>query len=241
MGGEAVQRVEPQMLLDTWAGPMRWPFPIRLVTEMIVRTVNILPTALSLDDHVWDPREGVAAWVPIVALSRNGGFVEVTLECDPEPLRLPARSPIQVHRHVEPTRFGDDDAPGQPEVAGEVTDDLAQLYVGDLSALREAARAHRARVAAQPSAETPATAALRPLVSMYGGDLELVLEAIAGVAPDEVLTAARKAAMSLASSRHGTAGPVLDEQATNEANQSVEDRLGGWYPGDLGALLPKSQ
>lgn len=205
---------------------------------MTVRTQTILPTALTLDDHIWDPHEGVLAWVPIVALVRAGDVVEITLACDAAPLRVAVDQPIQVHRHVGPLTPDADEAQFPPDAPTASPEQLAELYAGDIAALREAAQAHRERAKARPGGETPATAALRPLVAMYGGDLELVMEAIAGVAPDQVLAAARHAAMAQAFSEHVTPKPVEDEGASNEANESVEERMDGWYGGDISALLP---
>jgi hypothetical protein len=207
---------------------------------MTVRTENILPTSLCLDDHIGNPHEGGITWVPIVGLSRDGDHVLIMLAGEDRPLQVSTCCPVQVRRHVGPLTPEADEAQFPPDAPTASPGQLAQLYVGDLDALRQAAREHSADTQATPQSETPAAAALRPLVAMYGGDLELVLEAIAGVAPDQVLAAARHAAMVQSLGHHVTPKPVEDEQASNEANLMVEERLGGWYAGDIEALLHRT-
>jgi hypothetical protein len=165
--------------------------------------------------------------------------VVITMAGDERPLRVSTCCPVQVRRRVGPLTSEADEAQFPPDAPTASSAQLAQLYVGDIEALRQAARDHRADNRVTPHAETPAAAALRPLVAMYGGDLELVLEAIAGVAPDQVLAAARKAAMTESLAHHVTPRPVEDEQASNDANQMVEERMVGWYAGDIEALLPR--
>lgn len=202
---------------------------------MTVNTVAVLPGALTLDDQVYDPHTGFRDWAAIVCLMRDGDDVVITLASDPTPLRVPAHLPMQVHRRPSPSEA--DVAEFHPDAEVADAAHLSGMYAGDLAALAQAARARRESGVPAVEPETPAAAALRPLVAMYGGDLELVMEAIAGVAPDQVLAAARHAALAQSGANHVTPKPVEDDQVGAVTAAEVEERLGGWYAGDLAALL----
>lgn len=203
---------------------------------MTVKTVAVLPGALTLDDLVYDPHTGFRDWTAIVSLARDADDVVITLASDPTPLRVPGHLPMQVHRHAPPSETEDPQFHPDAEVADAAH--LSGMYAGDLAALAQAARIRREAGVPSVEPETPAAAALRPLVAMYGGDLELVMEAIAGIAPDHVLAAARHAALAQSGANHITPKPVEDEQVGAVTAAEVEQRLGEWYAGDLSALLP---
>lgn len=185
---------------------------------------SVFPARLSLGDLVFDPHEGVDAWLPIVALTLEAEHVVVRLGSDPEPVALPVGRLVKVHR--APEELGD------TPVAEENVDNV---YAGDIVAARAAvaARQHAATTAAIPSGDgRPAD----PYKSAwYPGDLDSVMGKGAEEAGER-----RRAVMS----EKSTSAPrrkVSDQDEVMKESDEVEERMGGWYAGDLDFIIKQTK
>ncbi|MGV1005033.1 MAG: hypothetical protein ACOYEV_09765 [Candidatus Nanopelagicales bacterium] len=212
-------------------------------------TRSVFPLRLNLGDLLYDPH--LEHWLPVVALRLTESAVLVSLGDDPDPVALPQGRLVKVRRAAEDTE--------------EIHDEIYQTwYAGDLAAVSAAHAAHSRiveptveRPAAAPYAaselntETPEVAAgalldkgphpVPPmtdfpdqLTGWYAGDLDAVL--IEHAATRAEVEARRQAHMSAKStSTPRPKGSNQDE--VFEASDEVEERMGGWYGGDLDFII----
>ncbi|MGB7980548.1 MAG: hypothetical protein WCF36_07120 [Candidatus Nanopelagicales bacterium] len=187
---------------------------------------TVFPLQLTLEDLIYDDHDGQQHWSQVVGLAADGDAVMVVCEGDPEPLRLPVSRPVRVRRRDASEHAG---APGQ----GEDVDFVADYYPGDLdSAMAAHAQPQLTPVRSRPGLSEP------HYDGVYGGDLDHVIAALGGKSKDadRVALEARAAAFL----RRMLAPEVedVDEDAAAEDNDSVNERMAGWYAGDLGSIMP---
>lgn len=208
---------------------------------------NVFPVRLNLDDLLYDVR--ASRWLPLVALRLTDTAVLATLQDNPEPLALPKGRLVQVRRVVveEPevpsdeiyrTWYGGDlaaaaaahaernqapvrapaSAGSDPYAHAELSSETPEVAAGDL-----------AGPAPTPMAETP-----DPITGWYAGDLDAVL--IEHAATRAEIEARRQAHMSQKStSRPRPKGS--DQTEVFQASDEVEERMGGWFGGDLDFIV----
>jgi hypothetical protein len=200
---------------------------------MSAQPENIMPSRLTLDDQIWDPHAGVEGWRPIVSLARVGDTVVIAVENDPKPLQVPAQVPVHVLRRMGPLGLVAERADAHDESASGADERLSCCY-GDLAGLTAA---HVEHSYGSVRSNGPAVPHPERLDGWYTGDLGEVPDSEAGVEAQRALQVARAAAMARMLDKHNARGPVVDEADSNDAVAEVEDRLPGWYGGDLSALI----
>lgn len=184
---------------------------------------SVFPARLGLGDLLFDPHEGFDAWLPIVALALEAEHVVVHLGSDPEPVALP------VGRLVKVQRASEEELEVAPGV--EVSADKSNFYAGDIVAARTAARQHTATTPPTPTGDgRPAD----PYKSAwYPGDLDSVMGQSEGSAQ---AGERRRQAMS-EKSKSAPRRKVSDQDEVMKESDEVEERMGGWYAGDLDFII----
>lgn len=194
---------------------------------MTVRTETVPASWLTLHDQIWDPHPGAEGWRAVVSLAREGDdHLLVGLKSDPKPLRVACCSAVRVLRDHAEADAEEIEAEAYHEAVEASGERLSGSFSGDLAALTAAAAEHAARTRVTMNSE-PGTHHPKHLHGWHAGDLAPIPEA----------EAARALAMARTAHRHACRCAVEDEQASNEAVEAVEDRMTGWYGGDLEAII----
>jgi hypothetical protein len=186
------------------------------------------PLELTLEDSIWDERLDVPGWARVVGLALDGDHVRVTLD-DPEGtvVRLPGIIPIRVKRTA---------AVGEE---GAVDDQMAAWYAGDVDSVGAAMTAHAQPVAPapDPGRAVPAFARDPELVGIYGGDLDHVMDAVGAASHDARARTLRDEVTRRNLAEAAAHPPARPEAADAEAEDSQDERMAGYYGGDLGSVL----
>jgi hypothetical protein len=186
------------------------------------------PLLLTLEDSIWDDRTDAPGWVRIVGLALDGDHVQVTLDGSPgRVLRLPAVVPIHVLRA---TPVGEE---------GAVDDQMASWYAGDVDSVGAAMTAHAqpAPPVPGPGRAVPAFARDPELVGIYGGDLDHVMDAVGAASPDARARTLRDEVTRRSLAEAAAHPPARPETADPDAEEAQDERMAGYYGGDLGSVL----
>jgi len=187
---------------------------------------SVFPTQLTLEDLIWDDHDGHHSWCRVVGLAADGEFVIATCEGDGAPVRLPVSRPVRVrHRAAEPLAEADREAAEDDIISG--------YYAGDVESAVAAAAQPR------PTPVRSVTTAAEPHYDgVYGGDLDHIVDAL-GTTPADRDARDRRAAAYRRRAADAAKTAEVDDAAAADANESVDERMAGWYAGDIDALRHK--
>jgi hypothetical protein len=190
---------------------------------------RIPPVQLTLEDSLRITVEGREQWAPVLGLVRTGDIVVATCAGLDTALALSATVPVVVLRSDQ-SAYGDD---------GEVYEAMSGWYAGDVSEVGKAVSEHTRTdgEARAPSARRPSNFQRDPsLVGIYGGDLDHIMDAM-GAAPADEDARSRRAqvqrTLAEAAAARAAHAPQPGEPETDEITEAVEERMAGWYAGDV--------
>ncbi len=187
---------------------------------------TVFPLQLTLEDLIYDTHEGQHHWLNIVGLAAAGDAVMVVCEGDAEPLRLPVSRPVRVRRRDASEHAG-------TPAHGEDADFVADYYPGDLDSAKAAhAQPQLTPVRSGPGPSEP------HYDGVYGGDLDHVIAALGGRSKEGDRAALEARAAAFLRRMHAPDIDEVDEDAAADDNESVNERMAGWYAGDLGSIMP---
>jgi hypothetical protein len=182
---------------------------------------------LSLADMIWDDHPEQQRWLTVVSLALDVDHILVTCSGDDQPLRVPVDALVGVRRLVPSVPSASDES--------EVTAQISGYYPGDVASASVAVAAHAD--AHQPP--KPAGPRTQPYPNshyegLYGGDLDHVVDAVGGT-PDaqtrDLRDAATKRHLTESRDASGAAEP------TAESDEELDERMSGWYAGDIGFVV----
>lgn len=193
---------------------------------MTVDVDRIPALQLSLADMVWDDHPEQQRWLIVVSLARDVDHVLVTCAGDQLPLRIPADALVGVRRIVAAhTHGGDEDVHAQ----------ISGYYPGDVASASAAVAAHAdAHLPPRPSATPTRPYPNSHYEGLYGGDLDHVVDAVGGT-PDAGTRDLRRAATKRHLTDPRDASGVAEPTA--ETDEEIDERMAGWYAGDIGFLV----
>lgn len=192
---------------------------------MIVDADRIPALHLSLADMVWDDHPEKQRWLTIVSLARDVDHVLVTCAGDDLPLRIPADALVGVRRIVASHPHSGDEAEVHAQISGS--------YPGDVSSASAAVAAHAdAHLPPRPSATPTQPYPNSHYAGLYGGDLDHVVDAVGGTPDSGTRDLRDAAAKRLSAAQEATAA-----EPTAETDEELDERMSGWYGGDIGAVV----
>ena len=194
---------------------------------MTVDVDRIPALQLSLADMIWDDHPEQQRWLTVVSLALDVDHVLVTCAGDDQPLRIPVDALVGVRRLIASVPNTSDEAEVHAQISG--------YYPGDVASASEAVAAHAdAHLAPQPSGTPTRPYPNSHYAGLYGGDLDHVVDAVGGT-PDTQTRDLRHAATQ----RHLSDAPDASGAAepTAETDEEIDERMAGWYAGDIGFVV----
>ena len=194
---------------------------------MTVEVDRIPALQLTLADLVWDDHPEQQRWLTVVSLALDVDHVLVTCAGDQQPLRIPVDALVGVRRLVPAVpQVGDED---------ELHARIAGYYPGDVASATQAVADHTdAHLSPTPSGSTSQPYPNSHYEGLYGGDLDHVVDAVGGT-PDEATRDRRLEATRRHLTERRDAPDA--EQPTTESDEELDERMSGWYAGDIGFVV----